>query len=235
MSRKLVVATLAALLAASLAGPAAADIVDPNNSYCTVTYNRVYPAGSQFVGQPYDYVTIAPDGAGETFFNANGVNEPDGMADVAIAVFLRNGSNAPLVGVPAQEIVVFNSALCICPGGNISDAGTDAAGMAEFTGSLAAGGCVTSLDVFADGVFICTLQAGGRNVKLNSPDFAAIGTSPCFTDASDLAVMATKLGRPANGATGGNPNVCADFNELGVNIDASDLAFFASFLGASCQ
>lgn len=229
MSRKLVVATLAALFAASLAAPVAADIVDPDSSYCVVTFNRTYGSGSQFVGQPYDYVTIAPDAAGETFFNVNGINEPDGLADIAISVFLRNGQGAPLVGVPAQEVVVFNSQLCICPGGNISDAGTDSNGMAEFTGTLAAGGCVTSLDVYADGVFICTLSSAGRNVKTNSPDYAHQGTSPCFSDASDLGFLATQLGRPAAS------RICSDFNELGTTIDASDLAFFASFLGAACQ
>ena len=229
MSKKLVVATLAALFAASLAVPAVADIVDPTNSYCTVTFNRTYGSGSQFVGDPYDYVTIAPDGAGETFFNVNGQNEPDGLADIDIRVYLRNGANDPLIGVPAQEIVVYNSQLRICPGGNISDAGTDSAGMAQFTGTIAGGGCVTSLDVYADGVYICTLNAGGRNVKTNSPDYAHQGTSPCFADASDLGFLATVLGDPSAG------NICSDFNELGSAIDASDLAFFASFLGASCQ
>jgi hypothetical protein len=229
MSKKLVVATLAALFAASLAGPVAADIVDPDSSYCTVTYNRTFPTGSQFVGDPYDYITIAPDAAGETFFNVNGVNEPDGLADIDIRVYLRNGLGDPLIGVPAQEVVVFNSQMCICPGGNISDAGTDSNGMAQFTGTIAAGGCVTSLDVYADGVYICTLNAGGRNVKTNSPDYAHQGTSPCFADASDLGFIATQLGQSATG------RICSDFNELGSTIDASDLAFFASFLGAACQ
>lgn len=229
MSRKLAVAALAALCVASLVGSVAADIVSPTNSYCTVTFRRTYPVGSQFVGQPYDYVTIAPDATGETFFNCNGVNEVDGLADVGIEVYLRNSANTPLVGVPAQEVVLFNSTMCICPGGNISDAGTDLNGRAIFTGTMAAGGCVSSLDVFADGVFICTLSSGGRNVKTNSPDYAHQGTSPCFSDAGDLAFFATQLGKAAAG------RICSDFNELGVNIDASDLAFFASFLGAACQ
>jgi len=145
--------------------------------------------GSQFVGQPYNYVTIAPDASGETFFNCNGVSEVDGLADVGIEVFVRNSSNQPLVGVPAQEVVLFNSQLCICPGGNISDAGTDVNGRAIFTGSMAAGGCVTSLDVYVDGVFICTLQTGGTQVRTNSPDYAHQGTSPCFSDAGDLAFL----------------------------------------------
>jgi hypothetical protein len=226
---------MAALFAACLAGPAAADIVCPDSSYCTVVFNRTYGTNSQFAGDLYDYVTIAPDAAGETFFNLNGVNEPDGLADIDIRVYLRNCSGAPLVGVPAQEVVVFNSALCICPGGNISDAGTDVNGCARFTGTMAAGGCVTSLDVFADGVFICTLTGqGARTVKVNSPDYAHQATSPCFTDGSDLAFFATQLGKNDAG------RICSDFNELSQaapndNIDGSDLAFFASFLGAACQ
>lgn len=230
MSRKLAVAAMAALFAACLAGPAAADIVCPDSSYCTVVFNRTYGTNSQFVGQLYDYVTIAPDAAGETFFNVNGTNEVDGLPDIDIRVYLRNCQGAPLVGVPAQEIVVFNSALCICPGGNISDAGTDVTGCAQFTGTMAAGGCVTSMDVFADGVFICTLRGqANRTVKTNSTDYAHQGTSPCFADAGDLAFLATQLGKAAAS------RICSDFNEQGVNIDASDLAFFASFLGASCQ
>ena len=229
MSRKLVVAALAALCAASVVGPAAADIVCPDSSYCTVTFRRTFPAGSQFVGQPYDYITIAPDASGETFFNVNGTNEVDALADIGIEVYVRNCQGSPLAGIPLQEVVLFNSQLCICPGGNVSDAGTNQNGRALFTGTMAAGGCVASLDVYVDGVFICTLRSGGRNVKTNSPDYAHQGTSPCFSDAGDLAFLATQLGRPA--AT----RICSDFNELGPNIDASDLAFFASFLGAACQ
>ncbi len=230
MSRKLVVATLAALFAASLAGPAAADIVCPDSSYCTVVFNRTYPAGSQFVGQLYDYVTIAPDASGETFFNVNGgPPEVDGLPDIDVRVYLRNCQGAPLQGVPAQDVIVFNSALCICPGGNISDAGTDVNGVAVFTGTMAAGGCVTSLDVFADGVFICTLRGqANRTVKINSPDYGG-ATSPCFTDGSDLALFATNLGKVAAG------RICSDYNEVGGNVDGSDFAYFASFLGASCQ
>lgn len=234
MSRKLVVATMAALFAACLVGSAAADIVCPDSSYCVVVFNRTYSGSSQFAGQLYDYISIAPDAAGETFFNVNGINEVDGLADIDIRVYLRNCQGAFMDGVPAQEVVVFNSALCICPGGNIADAATGAGsfspGETRFTGTMAAGGCVTSLDVFADGVFICTLSGqGNRTVKTNSPDYAHQLTSPCFSDAADLAFFATQLGRPAVG------RICSDFNELGVNVDASDLAFLASFLGAACQ
>lgn len=230
MSRKLVVATMAALFAACLVGSAAADIVCPDSSYCVVVFNRTYSTNSQFAGQLYDYISIAPDAAGETFFNVNGINEVDGLPDIDVRVYLRNCQGAAMQGVPAQEVVMFNSALCICPGGNIADGATDSNGEATFTGTLAAGGCVTSLDVFADGVFICTLSGqGNRTIKTNSPDYAHQLTSPCFSDAADLAFFATQLGRPAVS------RICSDFNELGVNVDASDLAFLASFLGAACQ
>ncbi len=229
MSRKLVVAAMAALCAACLVGPAAADIICADSSYCTVVFNRTYGAASQFTGQPYDYVSIAPDGTGETFANVNGINEVDALNDIDIQVYLRNCQGQPLVGVPAQEIVLFNSQLCICPGGNISDAGTDQLGRARFTGTMAAGGCVTSLNVFADGVLICQLNSGGRTVKTNSPDYAHQGTSPCFSDAGDLAFFATQLGANATG------RICSDFNELGSTVNAGDLAYFAAFLGAACQ
>ena len=229
MSRKLVVAALAALCAACLVGPAAADIICADSSYCTVTFNRTYASGSQFATQPYDYVSIAPDGTGETFANVNGINEVDALNDIDISVYLKNCQGQPLVGVPFQEIVLHNTLLCICPGGNVSDAGTDQTGRARFTGTMAAGGCVTALNVFADGALICQLNSGGRTVKTNSPDYAHQSTSPCFSDAGDLAFFATQLGAAAGG------RICSDFNELGTTINAGDLAFFASFLGAACQ
>ena len=232
MLKKSVVALAVALLAACLAGPAAADVVCADSSYCEVVFNRTYGAGSQFNGQPYDYVTVAPNGAGETFTNANGINEGDGLLDIEIRVYLRNCQGDPLVGVPAQQVNLFSNALCICPGGADSDAGTDANGCATFTGSLNAGGCASSIDVYADGIFICTLQdGGGTTVKINSTDQAHLLASPCFTDASDLAGFASVFTQASN-APG---NVCFDYNELGANIDASDLAGFASALGAACQ
>lgn len=232
MLKKSVVAMAAALLAACIVGPAVADVVCQDSSYCEVVFNRTYPPESQFSGQPYDYVTVAPNGAGETFTEANGIPDGDGLADIEIRVYLRNCSGEPLQGIPAQQVQLFSNALCICPGGADSDLGTDDQGIATFTGSLSAGGCASSIDVYADGVFICTLQDNGaRTVKINSTDQAHTLTSPCFTDASDLAGFASVFGTPAS-----NPgNVCFDYNERGVNIDASDLAGFASQLGAACQ
>lgn len=212
MLRKSVVALMAGIVAAMVAGPAAADLVCPDSSYCVVTFSATY-SGNWNNGANYDYVTINPDGQGETF----------AATGISISVYLKNCAGEPLIGVPNQEILLFNSGLCICPGGNISDAGTDANGCATFTGTIAGGGCVQGLDVFADGVFICTI-----NVNINSPDTGL--ASPCFTDASDLGDFASRLGVPAN------YTICSDYNESGPpTIDASDLGFFAAALGASCQ
>jgi type 1 fimbria pilin len=221
MFKKSVVALVAALLAMA-AGTASADVVCADSSYCTVTFTRTY-TGNFNPGQPYDYVTVAPDGSGETF----------AQFGITIRVFLKNCQGQPLVGVPAQQINLFNANLCICPGGAISDAGTDANGMATFSGTLKAGGCVPSVDVYADGVFICTLRGPSPalvTVKLNSTDAANQGTSPCFTDSSDLAAFAARIGKPAQ------YNICFDYNETGgPTIDSSDLAFFASVIGAACN
>jgi len=215
-----VVARVAALLALA-AGSASADVVCADSSYCTVTFTRTYTMNYN-PGQPYDYVTVAPNGRGETF----------AQLGITIRVFLKNCQGEPLVGVPAQQITLFNPSLCICTGGAISDAGTDANGMATFSGSIRAGGCAQSVDVYADGVFICTLRSspGNVSVKINSPDNAQQGTSPCFTDADDLVIMASRLGRPAF------YNICQDFNESGgPTLDSSDLAYFAAVLGAGCN
>jgi hypothetical protein len=211
---------MAGIVAAMLAGPASADLVCPDSSYCVVTFSNTF-GGAWNNGADYDIVTINPDGQGETF----------AATGISISVYLKNCAGEPLVGIPTQEIVLFNSALCICPGGNISDAGTDANGCATFTGTISGGGCTLDpvsgagggLDVFADGVFVCTID-----VDINSPDTGL--ASPCFTDASDLGDFASRLG------VGANYSICSDYNESGPpTIDASDLGFFASALGASCQ
>lgn len=190
-----------ALVAACFVGTAAADIVCPDSSYCVVNITSK------------DRVTIAPNGAGETFAGTG----------ITIDVYLKNCNGAPLVGVPRQEIVIYNSGLCICPGGNVADAATDVNGMASFSGTIRGGGCVENLTIFADGVAICTIP-----VKTNSPDH--VPASPCAVDASDLGALAARLGNPLQ------YNICFDYNESGPpTIDASDLAFFASLLGASCQ
>jgi hypothetical protein len=205
MFKKSLVVTLAAVIAACFVGTAMADIVCPDSSYCTVTFTN--PAKNR--------VTIAPNGAGETFAGTG----------ITIRVFLKNCNGAPLVGVPAQEILIFNSGLCICPGGNIADAATDANGSTTFTGTIRGGGCAEFLTVFADGVAVCTLN----NVKTNSPD--EVPASPCFVDAADLSAFSAHFG-----VTPSQPySLCYDYNESGPPIDASDLSFFASLLGGACQ
>jgi hypothetical protein len=201
MLKKSLVVALVAACAACYVGTAAADIVCADSSYCVVTMGTK------------DRVTIAPNGAGETF----------AATGITITVYLKNCSGAPLVGVPAQEVVIYNSGLCICPGGNNADAPTDVNGSTTFSGTIQGGGCVSSLSIFADGVLICTIP-----VKTNSPDH--VPASPCAVDASDLGALATKLGSVAN------YDICFDYNESGPpTIDASDLAFFATLLGAGCQ
>jgi hypothetical protein len=202
MLKKSLVVALVAACAACYVGTAAADIVCADSSYCVVNF-----ATSK------DRVTIAPNGAGETF----------AATGITITVYLKNCSGAPLVGVPRQEVVVYNSGLCICPGGNVADAATDVNGATTFSGTIAGGGCVNNLQIFADGILICTIP-----VKTNSPD--AVPASPCAVDASDLSSLATKLGSVPN------YDICYDYNESGPpTIDASDLAFFATLLGAGCQ
>lgn len=191
-----------ALVAACYVGTAAADIVCPDSSYCVVNFATTK-----------NRVTIAPNGAGETF----------AATGITIQVYLKNCNGAPLVGVPRQEVVIYNSGLCICPGGNVADAATDINGMTTFAGTIRGGGCVESLTILADGVALCTIP-----VKTNSPD--AVPASPCAVDASDLGALASRLGIPAQ------YNICFDYNESGgPSIDASDLAAFAGWLGGGCQ
>ena len=183
---------------------AAADIVCPDSSYCTVS----------FTNPTRNRITVVPNVGGDTFAGTG----------ITIRVFLKNCNGAPLVGVPAQEVVIFNSALCICPGGNIADAATDANGMTTFAGTIRAGGCVESLTIVADGVAICTRN----DLKTCSPD--RLPSSPCYIDSSDLGAMAVVLGSVARYTT------CLDFNQSGPpTVDAGDLVWFASALGAACR
>jgi hypothetical protein len=207
---------------------ASADIICADSSYVVVAFNRTYPAGSQFAGQPYDRITIDPTGSTETFFDINGTAEPDGLPDIAVRVFIKNCQGQPIQGLPRQQIVIFSPALCLCPSEG-ADGPTDANGSTTFTGGLQGGGVASSLDVYADGVFIGTLRQGGRTVKTNSPDQASSGTSPCYVDAGDLATFAFRYGQPATSY----PDL--DFNELDATIDLGDLAYFFIALGGACQ
>ena len=214
--------SLAAALLSMVTGMAAADIVCYDGSYCTATFSRTY-TGNYNPGQPYDYVTVAPDGTGETF----------AQFGITIRVFLKNCQGVPIVGVPAQQIALFSPDLCICPDGAHSDAATDANGMATFSGTLKAGGCVTRVDVYAEGTYIDTVRGPSPDlvsVKLNSTDAASQGISPCFTDSADLAGFAARIGKSTQ------YNICWDYNESGgPTIDSADLAFFASVIGAACN
>jgi hypothetical protein len=186
-------------IAIGLTTSAAADVVCPDSSYCQVSF-----ATSK------EWIRIVPGSGGETF----------AAAGITIAVYLKDCSGAPLVGVPSQDILLSNSNLCVCPEGNVADAATDGNGRTTFTGSLRAGGCVQSLQVVAQGVAIGTIP-----VKTRSPDH--IPLTPCSVDGDDLGLLAGHLGNP-NGYI-----ACLDYDDSGV-IDISDLVFWASFRGTNC-
>jgi len=189
------------------------DAICVGPSTATATFSHTF-SGIYRPGEPYDVVTILPDGSGETFASVG----------ITIEVYLRNCAGAPLAGVPAQEVVLYNSNLCICPGGNIADAATDAQGRTTFSGSLQAGGCANNISVFADGIGIATLP-----IKFNSAD--AVPASPCAVDAGDLSAIAAKLGSEVGEAP---YSICLDLNEDGY-IDASDISSVASALGNRCE
>jgi len=203
MLRAWAMGALVVLAVDGIATIAAADILCADSVYCTVAFTN--PAK--------DRITISPAGTGDTFAGTG----------ITIRVFVKNDQGHPLVGVPAEFVVLFNSELCICLGGNIADAPTDVNGMTTFSGTIRGGGCVNALRLWVDGFLVCTLA-----VKTNSWD--ALPASPCFVDAGDVAALSTRLG-----SHDGDPNysICSDFNE-DTRIDAGDLASFADQLGAEC-
>ncbi len=145
-------------------------------------------------------MTIVPGGSGETF----------AATGITIRVHILDLAMNP-VYMEAADIVLWNSGLCVCPGGNIADGPTDGQGVATFSGTISGGGFAGELSVYASGILIGTIP-----VKINSPD--APQASPCAVDASDLASLAT-----ARGASVGEPNysLAMDYNEDGV-IDFKD-------------
>ena len=78
MLKKSLVVAMFALVAACFAGTAAADIVCADSSYCVVIF-----------GTTKNRVTIAPNGAGETFAGTS----------ITLEVYLRNCAGAALAGI----------------------------------------------------------------------------------------------------------------------------------------
>lgn len=202
------ISLVAFLVLGLVVGSASAGDVCLDHSTATATFSNTF-SGIYRPGQPYDVVTLLPDGSGETFASVG----------ITIEVYLRNCVGTPLAGVPAQEIILFNSGLCICPG-NIADAPTDLQGRTTFSGTLRASGCVSNIMVIALGIPIATLP-----VTFNSAD--AVPASPCAVDAGDLSALAARIGSEVGEAL---YSICQDFNEDGY-IDASDFSYFASARG----
>src|SRR5262249_50822580 len=72
----------------------ACDITTPDSCQVVVHFARTY-SGNYRPGQPYDTITIAPGGRGETFAGTG----------ITIDVQLRTaGTGQPMVGVPREEI-----------------------------------------------------------------------------------------------------------------------------------
>jgi hypothetical protein len=190
-----------------LASEATAGPVCPDSSYVQVTYACTF-TGRYRTGEPLDVVTVSPDGDGETFAQ-NGIS---------IRVFLKDCHGNPVAGVSAESITLTHPRLCICPGGNVADAPTDASGSTTFSGTLRAGGCAQNLILQVDGVDVRTVP-----VMTNSPDLVH---GLCDVSADEFAWLAGHL-------TGGEYSICGDFNEDGI-IDALDWAILVNHYGGSC-
>jgi len=160
--------------------------------------------------QPNDYLTITPDATGETLAE-RGVT-------ITVTVTCVSG---PLVGLPANVVVLWNSGMTTCSALWSADGPTDENGVTTFTGTLAGGGCATELEVYVEGCYIGVVPIG-----INSPDRGT--SSPGFVDSADVAAFAARLGSVAAW------DICFDYNESGPPVDSSDVAFLAAFLGASC-
>jgi hypothetical protein len=203
--------TLAVLCAA--AGPGQAQCGDVLALHLVTTLDLHFDhrfTGDYRHGEPFDVLTILPDGSGETLAQA-GIR-----LRVRLCCSLAGDCQDPLAGVPAEEIVLWSAGLCSGTPMH-ADSPTDSNGWTEFSGTIAAGGCASSLTLYVEGV----AAAAPIPIRINSPDTGS--ASACLVAQSDLAAFAAHLGNPAL------YSICFDYNESGV-IDASDFAFFAAAL-----
>lgn len=209
------------ILIASLPNLVSAGDPFPPNCSVTAAFARTHPLDSCWQpGAPYRYVTVVPGGNGETF----------AAMGISITVTLRDILNNPCVGFPASDVVLYKSSLAICAA-LTADTDTDTAGVTTFSGTLNAGGCTPTLDVYANGQYIDTIPVG-----VNSPDL--VPASPFYVDASDVAALAAILGTcnltcPQCTGSRSGYTICSDWNEDGF-IDAGDVAFLASHLARHC-
>ncbi len=201
------------VLASMPASEGTAGPVCPDSSYVQVTYACTF-TGSYRTHEPLDVVTVAPNRNGETFAE-NGIS---------IRVFLKDCQGNPVAGVPAESITLTHPELCVCPGGNIADAPTDAVGSTTFSGPLRGGGCVPNLILQVDGIDVCTVP-----VMTNTPDFTF--GAPCYVNEDELSYFAFLI-------SGRHYTICQDLNEDGI-IDVLDWSilvnrYYGSF-GSSCE
>ncbi len=186
--------------------------VCPDSSYVQVTYACTF-TGSYRTHEPLDVVTVSPGRNSETFAG-NGIS---------IRVVLKDCQGNPVAGVPAASITLTHPELCVCPGGNIADGPTDAAGATTFSGILRGGGCVPNLILQVDGVDVSTVP-----VMTNTADFTF--GAPCDVSADELAWFGSLMG--------GTYGICYDLNEDGIN-DLLDWVILVNrhygIYGTSCQ
>jgi hypothetical protein len=164
---------------------------------------------------------------------------PPGAASIWITVIDVTG--APIPGIPRTDIWVdacnpdptAPDLLCICPGQNITDSPTNAAGTTTITGTLFYGGCVVSdglacfvLDpVLGVPVQLMTPQCIG-NIRFKSPDINA----SCTVNLSDLSFFALAYG----GVYPFPPyDPCCDYNDDG-RVNISDFAYFGVHYQHTC-
>lgn len=182
----------------------------PEPGQIELTFSRTFQ-GSYRHGEPYDVLTVTPNGSGET------------LARVGIGLRIQivcSCGGFPIAGIPPEDMVLFSSGMCNCPGGIAASGPTDPNGWAEFTGTMRAGGCASSLTLFVDGVSVRTVP-----ILVNSPDINA--AAPCAVDASDFSAFVTVFAHPER------YGICFDYNESGT-VDASDLSYFASAFHSAC-
>jgi len=199
-------ATFTLLVVALGALPAAAQPPCPVGTVlaATVTLTDALPAVP-------DLLVIGPDGTGDELLADRGLT-----IDVCITC-----SGAPLIGLAAAAVTVVDPGLNICVAGNIADAPTDAAGCTSFTGTITAGGCSSTLDVFAGPTYLGTVPVTVRSLDLS-------GVSPGYVDAADLSYFASAFPSAFGGPTF---ITCFDFNADGF-IDAADFSAWAAGIGS---
>jgi hypothetical protein len=149
-----------------------------------------------------------------------------------ISITVKDATGAAIAGIPASDfwVIGWNDNLALCGGsGSINaDAASDANGDATISGSLAAGGCDTGVQVVVQGTVIADPADWANPLCLSivavSPDY----NKDLLVDIIDFSIFGPAFPSPPNAY-----DPCLDYDCNGI-IDIIDFSIFGQHYLHSC-